>query len=318
MSTNTVTVQNEEDAFELVQKALDGNFESDVVEVGFSGWPKFEVTVKGDRYDSSVTTSLMRSLVELQSVLNRIYAEVLYGKTAKSLTDEERQAIEIVFHVKEGSSNVVADLSGFFTELGKSAMEKMTGRQVVTTVVGAAAIWGTTSSFGSYLAHQEKMLSEANRHSITNQLIANQPKLMQIQNERDSNYTNILKSVSDAEHVEIDGEKITKGELELIVKPERKSSELKRIDGLYLVSSLKRRTDKYRIEIIRQSDDRVFTCDLFKGHLSMSEMTSITNSFTTETAIKLNVVARVRGEVINSANIVGVQDMASGEAVGAE
>jgi hypothetical protein len=315
LSTTQITITDEDAAWVYIKEALEGKYDSDVVELNFDKWPLFHINVKGDRYNSTMTTSLMRSLVDLQGHLNRVYAEVVYGKSAKSLTTEERNALEIVFKIEEGSSNVVADLSGFFVELGKNAMEKMTGKQVVTVVLGVAALWGSASSYEAYLQGQQKSTEEENRHQITLQLIQQQPKLMEIQNEQVATYTNILKSVSDAQQVTLDKTTLTTAQLETITKQERQTTELKRIDGLYLISSLKIKQDSYKIDVLRISDEKMIPTELFKGHLSMDEMDNLMKAFTSETPINLNVVGRVRGEVVTSANIVGVNNKANGEAV---
>lgn len=312
MTTTPITIENEEYAWKLIKEALDGKFDNDIVELNFDNWPKFHINVKGDRYNSSVTTSMMRSLIELQAHFNRSYAEIIYGKSAKSLTIDERNALEITFCVEEGSSDVSADLSGFFSELGKSAMEKMTGKQVVSVVLGTAALWASSSMFSDYLDSQQKNLEEQNRHEITLELVKSQPKLMQIQNEQIATYTNILKSVPDAEQVRLEKTVLNKGQLEMITKQDRQSTELKRLDDLYYISSLKVRHDNYKIEIIRASDDEVIRTELSKNYLSFSEMEKIMTAFAREKAINLNIVGRVRGDIVTSASIVGVNNQANG------
>ena len=150
------SIQNEESALEYIKAALEGSYNNEIIQLEFDNWPQFQINIKGSRYNSTLTTTLMKSLVELQAHLNRIYAEVIYGKSAKALTNEEREALEIVYKVEQGSSQVVADLAGFFTELGKNAMEKMTGRQVVTTVLGVAALFSAGSAYNSYLTSDTK------------------------------------------------------------------------------------------------------------------------------------------------------------------
>ncbi|WP_394165164.1 hypothetical protein [Neptunomonas phycophila] len=315
MSTTAISIGNEASAWAYIEDALNGKYDNEVVELEFDNWPAFHINIKGDRYNSTMTTSLMRSLVELQGHLNRVYAEVVYGKSAKSLTAEERAALEIVFTVKEGSSDVDADLSGFFAELGKSAMEKMTGTQVVTVVLGAAALWGAASTYSGYIEGQQKSQEEKNRHEITMQLLKQQPKLMEIQNEQVSTYTNILKSVPDATQVTLDQTVMSQAQLEVITRQERQATELKRIDDLYLISSLKIKQDSYKIDVLRVSDGKVIPTELFKGHLSINEMDRIMKAFTAEESINLNIVGRVRGDIITSANIVGINNKANGNAV---
>lgn len=315
LSTTAISIGNENSAWEYIKEALEGKYDNEVVELNFENWPLFHINIKGDRYNSTMTTSLMRSLVELQGHLNRVYAEVVYGKSAKSLNAEERAALEIVFKVEQGSSNVVADLSGFFVELGKNAMEKMTGKQVVAVVLGAATLWGGASSYSSYLQGQQKSQEEKNRHEITMQLLQQQPKLMQIQNEQVATYTNILKSVQDAQQVTLDKTVLSQEQLGLITRSERQATELKRIDDQYLISSLKIKPDSYKIEVLRVSDGKTIPTELFKGHLSMNEMQQIMDAFTAEKPINLNIVGRVRGDVITTANIVGINNQANGSEV---
>ena len=315
LSTTAISIGNENSAWVYIKEALEGKYDNEVVELNFENWPLFHINIKGDRYNSTMTTSLMRSLVELQGHLNRVYAEVVYGKSAKSLNADERAALEIVFKVEQGSSNVVADLSGFFVELGKNAMEKMTGKQVVAVVLGAAALWGTASTYTGYLQGQQKSQEEKNRHEVTMQLLLQQPKLMQIQNEQIATYTNILKSVQDAKQVTLDNTVISQEQLGLITRSERQATELMRIDDQYIISSLKIKPDSYKIEVLRVSDGKIIPTELFKGHLSIDEMQQIMKAFTTETSIHLNIVGRVRGEVITTANIVGINNKANGNHV---
>lgn len=315
LSQQIVAIHDENVALDYIRSALDGAYNDEIIQLEFTDWPKFEITIRGDRYNSTLTTTLMKALVELQSHLNRIYAEVIYGKSAKALTNEEREALEIVYKVEQGSSQVVADLAGFFTELGKNAMEKMTGKQVVTTVLGVAALFTASSGYNSYLTNGAKSVEEQNRHEITLRLVEQQPKLLQIQSDHQATYTNILKSVADAEEVELNQTVMSQAQIEEITRSERQQTELKRLDAEYLISSLKVKNDRYRIEITRTSDDHTFATDLFKGHLNMTEMDTIMKAFTSEIPIRLNVVGRVKGDAISIANIVGINNEANGQQV---
>lgn len=308
MTATPLAIGSEEAAWEYITEALQGNYDNEVIELNFDNWPIFHINIKGDRYNSTMTTSLMRSLVELQGHLYRVYAEFAYGKNAKSLSAEERAALEIVFKVEEGSSNVIADLSGFFTELGKNAMEKMTGKQIVTAVIGVAALFTASSAYNSYTDSQHKALVEINRHEITEKLLDLQPKLLQIQSEQKETYTNILKSVPDAEKVTLGTTELSRNQIETITRQERQKSELTRLDDTYKISSLKIKQDSYKIDIIRTSDGKTIVTELQKNHLTMQDMKQIMTAFTSESPIKLNIVARAKGDIITTANIVGIND----------
>jgi len=318
MTTTALKITDEKSALELIKKALEGDFESEIVELSFENWPVFTLNVKGDRYNSTVTAGMMRSLLELQRHLHRVYAEVVYGKSARVLTTDEREQLEIVFKVEQGSSNIAADLSGFFTELGKNAMDKMTGRQIVGTVVGLGALLIASTTYTDYLSAQQKTLEEQNRHEVVSKLIDENSSLRNIYEEQQAAMTDILKSVIDAEQVQLPGSTLAKADLETITRQERQPTELRRIDGEYTISSFKKKADSFRIEITRIEDGVTFSTELFKGHLSMQEMEAITSALTSDRAINLNVVGRFRGEVIKSAHIVGVNNQANGVQVDRE
>jgi len=307
LSTTTIAITNDDSAWLYIKEALEGKYDNKVIELNFDNWPLFNINVKGERYCSTMTAPLMKSLVELQGHLYRVYAEVVYGKDAKSLTAKERAALEIVFKIEEGSSNVGADLSGFFAELGKHAMEKMTGKQVVAVVLGAAALWMTSSSYDSYIKGEQATLAEKNRHEIALKLISQQPQLLQIQNEQVATYTNILKSVPDATQVTLNDTVMSKEQVAVITKQERKTTELQKIDGKYLVTSLKMKDDRYRIDVRSMFDEKIFSADLFKGHLNTAEMDMITKAFTTEEPINLNIIGRIRGDIVTTASIMSIR-----------
>ena len=308
MSTMPIAIQSENDAWSYIQKALEGNYDSDIIELDFTSWPVFKFNVKGDRYHSTITAPMMRALLELQAQLNRIYADVAYGKSAKSLTSDERKELEIVFSVVEGSSDIVADLTGFFTELAKAGMEKMTGTQIIIVVLGAAALLAGPSVYDSYLANGQILHTETNRHQLEMALVSHSSQLAEIASERDAFYSNLLKSVPDADQVTLSNYTLDKEDIQAVTSSERQTSELKRLDDLYLISSLKIKQDSYRIDLTRTSDGKSIPAELFKGHLVMSDMEKILKSFTNEIPIYLKITARVRGEIISSGNIVGLQD----------
>ncbi|MFA0427781.1 hypothetical protein [Vibrio sp. 10N.222.51.C5] len=258
---------------------------------------------------------MMKSLVDLQNHLNKVYAELIYGKSAKCLTASERKALEIVFKVEQGSSNVTADLGGFFTELGKTAMEKMTGKQVVTVVLGVAAIWAVQSTYNNYLGAQSKDTEAANKQAITMALIQNQPQLKEISEQGNQAMLNVLRSVPDATQVSIDKTTLSKAQIEAITHKAKQESDLRRLDGEYKISLLKHKPNSYRVELLSIATGETIGTELFKGHLSISEMTQITNAFVSQTAIRLNVAGRVNSNSVVSANIVGVNNQANGDQV---
>lgn len=306
MPATQLIISNDTVAWEYIKSALEGHYDDEVVELKFEDWPNFSINVTGQRYNSTVTTSMMRSLVELQVHLHRVYAEIIYGKSARSLTLDERNALEIVYKVKEGSSDVSGSFGGFFTELGKGAMDKMTGAQVVMVVAGVAALIAGTSMYGQHLAADAASKRADHQHEINMELLKAQPRLQEIHNEQQATYLNILKSVLDADTVVLDRAEYNSEQLAELAKQEKVLINSERVDDQYLVTSLKLRDDGYRIDLVNNSTKAALSADLPKNQLGADDMDRLFIAFTSETTIGLKVSARMRGDVITSSNILGL------------
>lgn len=153
------------------------------------------------------------------------------------------------------------------------------------------------------------MEAEQNRHKVEMALIQqNETFFSQLAADRDAFYGSLMKSVPDAEEVELAGVKYSQEEIAQITSTERQASELQRLDGQYLVSSLKIKQDSYRIDLIRADDDRVIQTELFKGHLVQSDVDQLFEAFKSERPVALKLAGRVKGEEIGLATILGLQD----------
>lgn len=314
MSATAISISSQDEAFAYIERALRNEFESDIIELTFDNWPQFRLNIKGDRYHSTLPTSLMRSLVDLQASFNKMYAEIVYGKSAKALSQEERNALEIVFKVEEGSTELLAEFSQALSEIGKAAMERMTGGQVMAVVLGTALIFGGVTAYYFHETTGADVAKAAQQHAVMEQLVRSNSKVAEINANTLAAYASIMKSAKDAEEITIGETTFTADDIDLVTKRERSSSSLQRLDGVYQITALKVKPDSYLIELFDGSD-RSFKAELFKGHLNQAEMSRLMNAFTAESGVSLNIVARVANENVSMANIVGVNDAANGEQV---
>lgn len=145
----------------------------------------FGASIYGENYHGTIPAALARGLWELQEELYRAVAFTLYGgDNYKRLTDEQKANFELIFEVREGSSEILATLEGFFTELGKGFQNMDSGHKMKTLVAIAAAL---TLTFGyqTYNDHQGKLVevqAEAEdkkgmRELVTAQQVAQQEQL---------------------------------------------------------------------------------------------------------------------------------------------
>lgn len=107
---------------------------------------EIRIHITGDSYHSSIPGDLAKGLWEFQSALYKAGAFALYQVAdARKLTSEQREQLELVFNVAEGSSDLVAAFNETLKCLN-GVLKGMTGKQRVLTILGLALIvcgfWG--------------------------------------------------------------------------------------------------------------------------------------------------------------------------------
>lgn len=79
-----------------------------------------EIKLIGDQFHHSLTTTVMKGLVEFQEAINRSYCIAKYDSpNLKYLKDYERDQIEIIFTVNAGCTELIANLTKLLEELNK-------------------------------------------------------------------------------------------------------------------------------------------------------------------------------------------------------
>ncbi|ELY5890012.1 hypothetical protein [Cronobacter dublinensis] len=117
--------------------------------VKFEGWPVLDINVKGERYHSSITSAMLFGMSILNEEIQRAFATIRYGsQNLQRLTNEDKQRLDIVFNISEGSSDaegVTDKIINAVTSFLRDSMTGMTGWQkmlVVIAIVGAASTCG--------------------------------------------------------------------------------------------------------------------------------------------------------------------------------
>ncbi|CFQ96742.1 hypothetical protein [Yersinia frederiksenii] len=153
MTTSTkLFITNENDFHEFIKNMMGReDLDSDEFQfpdVEFKGWPTLDINVKGDkkRYNSSLTASMLFGMSELTNEIQRAFAVVKYGsQNLQRLTNPDKQRLDIVYHISEGSSQADGDsdaiVNGAFSVL-KEAIGKMTGRQALCAVIAMTIVCG--------------------------------------------------------------------------------------------------------------------------------------------------------------------------------
>lgn len=138
-----LVIRGEDDAWALLNHVLEGGDLPENPELRFEGWPVYKLKVDGRDWHSSVPTRIMPPMLEIQRDLNRAYAQIRYGEpNIRRLKDEEKDQLEIVVEVDEGSSDYQAKLWEYADQLVKAGIDRMEPTHYITIALIVSLAWG--------------------------------------------------------------------------------------------------------------------------------------------------------------------------------
>lgn len=299
-----LVIGSEQQAIDAFHKALDGGFDNLSVLIRFDGWPSLDIDVKGDRYHSSLPSGMLKGLSDYQAAIYRAYASIVYGRSAKSLTEDDRKEVELVFEVAEGSTETKADLEEALTKLGEKAIEKMTGKQLVVTILGGALLACGYFTSTHWMDAQVDIATEQSKAALVTSVLAQNEHLAQLQADVAKAAMNVIKGAYDADQISIGDVTLTRDQIQAINQRSRENSAVQRIDGKFEVLQLKRLEDRWRVVLYSEVSGQVQT-DLFKGQNAVACLDELTAAFKNNTTVELLVLGRYKGGAIQSATILG-------------
>lgn len=119
---NPLVIKSDIEALTLLERIIAGeSIAFDDVE--FDNWPRLNINIKGERYDSTITPELMKGFLEFQKAINKSYALARYSASSRNLKDSERDDLKILLHVEQGSSEFRAKLNDQIDKIGDAFMQ---------------------------------------------------------------------------------------------------------------------------------------------------------------------------------------------------
>ncbi|EIX9038479.1 TPA: hypothetical protein RQO35_002801 [Klebsiella michiganensis] len=281
MEDNHWIVGSEQEAFDLLEGYLDGLGLPE--SISFAGWPNLTIRLTGEKFNRSLTPSVMKGFVEMQSQINKSYALAKYGvPDVRRLTKEELDALEIEVTVEQGSSLVEVNIDGFLTKLTQELVGKMNATEIVFTVLGAAVIWGGVTVFKRFLDNRKdtrlaeiskegekehlrtmQIMSEqeTKRLQVIAEMIAEKPLLDNMDRMSYDAKTQMVKSFVRSDTAQIDGVTIdSEMAKELVANARRRSVEM-RIDGIYRIEEVNNTDPEcFKVKVRSIQTDQRLTC----------------------------------------------------------
>ena len=269
-----LTITSADEAWSWLEAALRNQPIPPIGEMKFEGWPKLTFNVKGRDWDSSVPARIMGPLLEYHRDLQRAYANVRYGAPASQrLRDDERDQLELVVKVGQGSSDFVAELAKQFAIFAAEAGKKMSSTQLVVLVLGLALTFTAPELYKQYVAKRQAetdavktvQLSqeETKRAEILADAFKAASELMTAKNDRLETENRILKAMRPADRISNGGIELTGEQARQITKPERALAQAVTISGFYRI--LRVDTDRgagFRIKVEEFTSAETLTAEV--------------------------------------------------------
>lgn len=182
---NQVIIANEQDIDNVISRVVQdiSYLEENKLVISDEFPKKLHIKLVGEKFDSSITSSVMKGLLELQKSIYHLYAYSTYGDASKRLTQEEKSRLELVVEVREGSAELFLELLPVL----KEALKQMTGAQVLAGmgILGAVYLAGKIST-ALIQANKEKSVEIERQITEQQKQITEQQKQITQQKDNDN------------------------------------------------------------------------------------------------------------------------------------
>ncbi len=307
-------ITSEAQAWAVLEQAMSSSLANDLI-LEFDGWPSFKMGVNGKDWHSTVPTRVMTPLLDVQKDINRAYANVRYGESnIRRLKDEERDELEVVVKVREGSSLYDAELWKQFSTIAQAAVGRMDGTQTVIMVLGLALLVSAPVMYKAWLASRQKdkefehqlqmSQEETKRLEVFSAAVNRQPLLIAAQEDVQATHNRFLKVTKPGDVLAVRGESVRAEEAAALIQPERERAQDIVLEGLFVV--LGNRTDKsegFRITVKRESDQLTVNADV-PVELPHFQQQLIQEAEWKKSKVFLSINASILRESISQATVV--------------
>ncbi|MDQ8200678.1 hypothetical protein QEH56_21100 [Pelagicoccus enzymogenes] len=333
---STIEIRDEITALNLLRDLVEDRYD-EPPEIEFKGYGSIQIRYRGDRFDQTVTASVMAGLLELQRELYRTFCIARYDEpNLRRLTKEERDALELSFRIEKGSSLIninFAEILQNFSKLGK----KMTGKQITICALSAILAFGGYHSWKAYLSHRKEVrLAEvkSEEHAKTLEQIAemdkNETERLKLfaelarKDERvdaiRSYGTNaqlaLLKSAEAADEMEVQGLRLDGDTAHDLVKNARRQSYEKTIHAGFTVLKVDAtKKNKFVVTVKSLDGDQIINAEVPDTDLNIPLKKIIRSAEWERLELKLKIKAKLIGEDITKAEIVDAKRIRSSEKV---
>jgi len=321
MPRQEVVIRNEAEAWYWLSYAHSGATVADDVVIRFDGWPTVRLDFEGRDFHSSVPSRVMPPILDLQKELHRAYCLLKYGEdNVRKLTNDDRDASEIVVNVGDGSSIFEVQLSDQLNNIVGAVLGKMGSQEVLFAVTSLALLYAGHASWKAWLTHKarEKEIDlplrmseeETKRTELLSAALVHREPIRVLADGMDEVRNHALYRMKPADRLMIPHSDIALdgGTAARISHAPRVESEEVRIDGEFKIFSVDSgNMSGYRIKVYRITDGLELSVRIPDAALSLEEREILKTAEWDKTRVLLRINARELRGKITSAALVSVK-----------
>ncbi len=207
---------------------------------------------QGERFESTLNTSMMRSILDLQKGLYEQYALFMYANKTKRLTLEEKQMLELYVKVEEGSSWIEL-IPLPIIKAAAERVKKMTGKEIIATIaavsIGATLCISVPKIIDSHEKRKEleqmaQLIEGVQKTTVEAQIAA--------LNAQTEFYRGVSKQ-TDSTDITINGEQVTSVQLREIVRKPREKVDIETLSysGDFIITDIHFKDDAMYLDVVK-------------------------------------------------------------------
>ena len=327
MATNKqiLTVQSEDQAIAYLEDALASQLADTGISLNFEGWPTLSLVYTGDKFHGTITPNIAKALIELQDAMNRTYMMAVHDTLdLTGLGEDVKRELQLEAAVDEGSSLINIDMGDWAAKLTTELVAKMTGPEVVITVLGVATVLTAGFVASKWLKNRSeektaKMQQETIFHEretdirkmeVMARAINKSPAVREAETMADDVRNAFVRSAIDADTFTYqDSVTLTGADAKQLYRAARRPSKDVQLNGNYMVESFTWAADgntaTVRVTSIEQPD-LTFSAELSVITLNKEQRDRFKDSAFDRERVYLNINAKMLNDRVNSAKIVSV------------
>ncbi len=318
MSIESIKITNDVEAFAALGKAIGNEIGPETI-VEFDGWPVFKLTISGKNFHGSIPTRIMPPILELQKEIHRIYSRARYNTDdTRNLKQEERDQLELVVEIKEGSTEFITELAKSLNEIVKST--NMSSQEALLLLVSIAAMMTGAFAWKDWLRSKERIhgedvtvqlsQEETRRLELVTAAMTRHPEIAQNKAAIDGFRDDLSRRLKPEDEIKVDFQPIITGNRASEIVPAlRTPSEEIRIDGEFVINKVKFPSSfggKYRFAATRLTDGQHLMIDAHPDILSSEQIQILRDSSFSVRRVFMKVNAKKVRDAISAANLVAI------------